>query len=304
MKNKSNLKKFIAIALVGLFIYGFFLALEKNKIQRLEQSIINFQNEYKGILDQEQSLRSDVLDKLLDNNLFNSDAITKYYEGIKEETLETYDKSYESEINIFKFLKTENITNFKKDNKATYDKLVTSNNELVAQLEKSNDVDVLYKLKENNLKLKGIVVSELQVSSAAAEDFKAAKTNQGTTTILENDCFENQVNYSWQLDKDISGKFCLALGLTNCLSEITNSRFIGYSLNNPKTVNKKSVYVDYVSYRADDFRLEYAELLKNYLDNNNVYSEVYVKDVQGRKIYKYNVVIIAKDYKLSCKIPK
>ena len=304
MKNKKIAQRIIALILISAFIFGFYLILERDKINRIESSILSFQSEYKQFIDED-----DIVDlgDLTRFEVFGSHRLTNFYNNVKDETLRSFEKEYLAQLYIFNFLKNENTSNFSQENELLYKELVDDNIDLSLILEQQQDVDTLILFKDNNIKIREIVVAELDKDKDVIKEYIRAKRNNGTTTKINNNCFTNQSNETWQLDKTMSNNFATKLGVSvfNVPANLNNSEsFIGITLNNPRRISSKRKYIDYVSYKSNDFRVEHLVALENLKKDYKLYAEVYVTSVLGRNIYKYNVVAIANDYKLSCDAPK
>ncbi|MDH6604224.1 hypothetical protein OKW23_001383 [Bacilli bacterium PM5-9] len=304
MKNKKGMiQKLLVVIFMVVFIIVFFIALENDKIKRIEKSIVNFQTEYQQYISDEITVKK--LDKLVESSSFSSNSLSKFYQNFKSNTLKKFEEDYLSELYIFNFLKNEDTTSFTKGNNNYFNKLIESNNNYALELEEKNDVETLKKFSKNNRILQRIASNELRNDSRVIAEYTNAKNNKGTTVAIMDDCFYNQYSIQWSIDKELSTKYCNKLKLSNCNNIIKNKpSLIGYTLNNPKAINSKRLYVDYVSYQKNDFRLDKQNQLKASEANYNVYAEVYYKEILGRKIYKYNVVLIEKDYELNCKLPK
>ncbi|MEG0569168.1 MAG: hypothetical protein RR543_02150, partial [Erysipelotrichales bacterium] len=155
--------------------------------------------------------------------------------------------------------------------------------------------------------LNNISKLELENDKKAIDEFNMAVNNLETRSKTDKGCFRNQTNSKWKIDLEASSKLCNALGFSNCQrydNENGEQQFNGFSLNDPASFLKDTNYVEYVSFDSDDFRLEYKEKFEKLSSKYNIFSEVYTHNVNGKDIYKYNIVAIDKSYIIGCSKPK
>lgn len=206
--------------------------------------------------------------------------------------------------NKIKLYRLENTTNFTDINRNAYNKILDS---LIADYSlllnyvkgknyssSANQVNIL-KNRIHDLSL--ILNNELANNNEIMKVYDLAVQNKIGTNKLIDDCFEKQ-EFSWQFDKSKSKEYCDLLGLNGC----SNDKFIGYTMNNPKTVNNKLPHYSYVSFSPNDYKKD----VINFDKYNNKYDfkvEVYSNEINKRIIYKYNIIGIPKDYKLNCLKP-
>lgn len=308
--NNNRRNKIVSLIFLILFMLFFFYVLERDKAKRIEKNILDFQTEYKEYINKDERLDMTFLEKISNSDFFKSTALAEHFEKVKSDAFKNFKNDYLKQIYNYNFLKNQNTVYYTIHNKESFQKLISESDELIARLEDNKNVTNLIKLKNNNKSLLVIVKNELGNDRLIMDKFRDAQNNRFTENTISNDCFSEQINYIWKYDEEISKKMCTQLNLLDCNTIFTKSKenddkkttFYGYTRNNPRKVNSKRPYLDYVSFSDSDFRD--ASSLKKLGANYKIYPEVYYREVNGRKIYKYNVIALPVSYQLSCSSPK
>lgn len=207
----------------------------------------------------------------------------------------------ENEIRLYRL---ENTSSFSEDNKMAYEKTLDSIKESYGLLsthikghDYTSSVDELKIIKNKIDDLNEILKDELSKNKEVMQIYNDAQQNKNTANKLVDNCFEKQ-DLTWDYDKKVSKAYCDSLGLKDCGKD----SFVGYTMNDPKAVNAKLPQYSYVSFSNSYFKDKVIDFSKE-ASKYRFIVEVYSKNINNHKIYKYNVIGLPLDYKLSCTIP-
>ncbi|MGL4383342.1 MAG: hypothetical protein ACRCTA_06460 [Bacilli bacterium] len=301
---KKYLKITITIVIVILICTTLFNMYQQQSSQAIIVKIIKLQDKYEGFIEPDLVYTKEELEAISNKVVFKEAHLDKLYQQTKKVTYAKIEEQLNQYQSEFDLLKLENTTYFSDIHLKEFTDIVKINEDLFARIKKDKDATLFDKVVANNKLLQVIIKNEYVLKDETVLEFQKALQNNDTTTILNDNCFNNQSNLKWTLDLEASKKYCIALGLLDCndLYNKKNSKFIGYSLNNP-SILKPLQSLEYVSYFKDEFHLnELTNLLINQV-GFKVIPEVYQVENNKNIIYKYNIILIPNDYELSCAYP-
>ncbi|MDR3215468.1 MAG: hypothetical protein LBT75_04230 [Bacilli bacterium] len=299
MKNKYKVIVMVLILILSGFSY--YLILDRLNTNRIGMLYLNFQDKYQAYIDQEDKLKAQDIKTISDDSFLKTNALKDYYDDIKDVALKKFNEEYLKYLYQYNFLKTENMSTYDTDLRNEYQNIIRNNDVLIFGIEKQHDVEKLNLFKENVQRLLTLSRFQYQQLSKVQQVFSDGLNNKGTKITLEDDCFTKQINNDWQIDDKLSVEYCNFLKLDNCFNKyeyLRDNNKLSYTLNNPQAISKTNAF-SYVSYYARDFIKQDRAFKQNMI----AYPEVFVRNVKGINIYKFNIIEINKDYQLSCALP-
>ncbi|WP_423364371.1 hypothetical protein [Mycoplasma sp. P36-A1] len=300
----------LRLVLIIIFFTIYIFLIDQDKAKRIEQNILNFNIQYKEYLDKDVVTDKKELEKLIEEKYSSSSELRDYYHDIQEKTFENVEKDYLQQVYKFNLYRTMNTTNFSESSKKRFQDAIKESELLIKDLNNNYELDKLRSLKSQLDRFDDIVSKEYNQTKLITNAYIDASKNNNTSSQVDNDCFNKQNNRLWKYEAVATDNFCKALGLNNCLNinkstlETNSSIVYGYTRNNPKKVNDtKHKYYDYVTYNDTSFLRHEIKMAVTVANSETMHVEVYSQTINNQKVYKYNVVVLDKDYSLSCDTP-
>jgi len=305
---KVNMKTYtIFMTLIAFFAF-FLYTLEQDKQERLRRVIVEFHSKYEAYLD--LSLLQDDFGYEFKNMNYlaykdlNSSQLEDLYgqiRGVAFSTIAQRLESYENEWALYQSMSTQH---FSSESIREIEHLNGLIHNLVSSVVHNYDIMQLDQFGDLLDSLRVVYVREFDRNKEVAEAFNRAQLNKETASQVDEDCFSNQNNEHWTFSQEVSFSFCHALGLDNCNIVLAGNNVVyGYTRNKPRLVNhRRGKYFDFVSY---DRNINIIDRVNDAIvvnEDEQVFVEVYVKQINGRNIYKFNVVVLADDFEMTCDI--